>query len=78
MKKLIICLMAVLGLTTACAQKNYETDEFTTKSGKTVKFHALMHACIRIEARRYRLTLWLSWAIALLIMLLCLRQTISL
>ena len=49
MKKLIICLMAVLGLTTACAQKNYETDEFTTKSGKTVKFHALMHACIRIE-----------------------------
>ena len=27
----------------------YETDAFTTKSGKTVKFHALMHACIRIE-----------------------------
>ncbi len=49
MKKLIICLMAVLGLTTACAQKSYEVDEFTTKSGKTVKFHALMHACIRIE-----------------------------
>ena len=49
MKKLIICLMAVLGLTTACAQKNYEVDEFKTKSGKTVKFHALMHACIRIE-----------------------------
>lgn len=49
MKKLIICLMAVLGLTTACAQKSYEVDEFKTKSGKTVKFHALMHACIRIE-----------------------------
>ena len=49
MKKLIICLLAVLGLTTACAQKNYEIDEFKTKSGKTVKFHALMHACIRIE-----------------------------
>ena len=41
--------MAVLGLTTACAQKSYEVDEFKTKSGKTVKFHALMHACIRIE-----------------------------
>lgn len=27
----------------------YETDAFTTNSGKTVKFHALMHACIRIE-----------------------------
>jgi L-ascorbate metabolism protein UlaG (beta-lactamase superfamily) len=49
MKKLITCLLAVLGLTTACGQKNYEVDEFTTKNGKTVKFHALMHACIRIE-----------------------------
>ena len=49
MKKLIICLMAVLGLTTACAQKSYEVDEFKTKSGKTIKFYALMHACIRIE-----------------------------
>ena len=27
----------------------YETDVFKTKSGKTVKFHALMHASIRIE-----------------------------
>ena len=27
----------------------YETDVFTTKSGKTVTFHALMHACIRIQ-----------------------------
>ena len=49
MKKLIFCLVAVLGLTTACAQKSYEVDEFKTKSGKTVKFHALRHACIRIE-----------------------------
>ena len=49
MKKLIFCLVAVLGLTTACAQKSYEVDEFKTKSGKTVKFHALMHACILIE-----------------------------
>ena len=28
---------------------NYEVDVFKTKSGKTLKFHALMHACIRIE-----------------------------
>lgn len=28
---------------------NYEVDEFQTKNGKTVKFHALMHASIRIE-----------------------------
>ena len=27
----------------------YETDSFTTKSGKTVKFHALVHSSIRIE-----------------------------
>ena len=28
---------------------NFEVDIFKTKSGKTVKFHALMHASIRIE-----------------------------
>ena len=28
---------------------DYEIDTFTTKSGKTVKFHALMHGSIRIE-----------------------------
>ena len=49
MKKLFTCLLAVLGLTTACGQKSFEIDEFATKSGKTVRFHALMHACIRIE-----------------------------
>ena len=27
----------------------YEVDAFQTKSGKTVRFHALMHSCIRIE-----------------------------
>lgn len=27
----------------------YEVDVFKTRSGKTVKFHALMHACIRME-----------------------------
>ena len=29
--------------------ETYEVDVFTTKSGKTVKFHALVHASIRIE-----------------------------
>ena len=43
------CLFAALGLTTACGQGNYETDVFTTKSGKTVTFHALVHASIRIQ-----------------------------
>ena len=27
----------------------YEVDVFKTKSGKSVKFHALVHASIRIE-----------------------------
>ena len=43
------CLLATLGLTTACGQTNYETDVFKTKSGKEVKFHALVHASIRIQ-----------------------------
>ena len=49
MKKILTCLFAALGLTTACAQGNYETDVFKTKSGKTVTFHALVHASIRIQ-----------------------------
>ena len=61
MKKLFTCLLTVLGMNTVCSQNlenadvkgfaadKYETDVFTTKSGKTVRFHALMHACIRIE-----------------------------
>jgi L-ascorbate metabolism protein UlaG (beta-lactamase superfamily) len=49
MKKLLTCLFAALGLTTACGQGNYETDVFKTKSGKTVTFHALVHASIRIQ-----------------------------
>lgn len=49
MKKLLTCLLVTLGLTTACGQTNYETDVFKTKSGKEVKFHALVHASIRIE-----------------------------
>ena len=50
MKKTITFLLAALGMTTACSQKlPYEVDSFTTKSGKTVKFHALVHSSIRIE-----------------------------
>ena len=49
MKKLLTCLLATLGLTTACGQTNYETDVFKTKSGKEVMFHALVHASIRIQ-----------------------------
>ena len=51
MKKFLTCLLATLGLTTACGQtqQNFETDVFNTKSGKTVTFHALVHASIRIQ-----------------------------
>lgn len=40
-------LTGCLGLNTAYSQ-TYETDVFKTKSGKTVTFHALVHASIRI------------------------------
>ena len=61
MKKTIACLLAALGLGSACGQQTvqnsdkpvttdaYEVDSFKTGGGKTVKFHALMHASIRIE-----------------------------
>ena len=50
MKKMITCILATIGLFSACGQKaDYETDVFTTKSGKTVKIYALMHSSIRIE-----------------------------
>ena len=39
----------MMGLTMAYGQGNYETDVFTTKSGKTIKIHALMHASVRME-----------------------------
>ena len=60
MKKLMMSLCALLGLTTATvAQRQqgsaYEVDTFTTKSGKTVTFHALMHASIRIQYDGYEL-----------------------
>jgi L-ascorbate metabolism protein UlaG (beta-lactamase superfamily) len=52
MKKIFTSLLALLVLTTACAQPQndpYEVDVFKTKSGKTLKFHALVHSSIRIE-----------------------------
>jgi L-ascorbate metabolism protein UlaG (beta-lactamase superfamily) len=64
MKKLIACLLAASGflctnLKGGTVEKEeagmpvtadtYEVDVFRTKSGKTVRFHALMHASIRIE-----------------------------
>ena len=50
MKRIIICLLAGLGLTTACSQQMPENvDVFQTKSGKTISFHALVHASIRIQ-----------------------------
>lgn len=64
MRKLIISLLSILGLTSAIGQQrienvnksspavtadNFEVDVFQTKSGKTVRFHALMHATIRME-----------------------------
>ena len=61
MKKILTCLLAVLGLSSACGQQpskvagnatatnsSYEVDTFKTKSGKPVRFYALMHASIRI------------------------------
>ena len=52
MKNFITCLLATIGMTTACGQRptdTYEVDVFKTKSGKVVKCHALMHSCIRIQ-----------------------------
>ena len=49
----IIALPLILGLMSACGHgasaDAYETDTFVTSSGKTVRFHALTHASIRIE-----------------------------
>lgn len=53
MKKILTYLLTTLGLTTACGQaqntSTYEVDEFQTASGKTVRFHALVHASIWID-----------------------------
>ena len=50
MKKLITSVIALVGVAAACSQSNpYEVDSFTTKNGKTVKIHALVHSSMRIE-----------------------------
>ncbi len=61
MRNLMTCLLTFLGLTSAFGQQRienvnksgsantYEVDAFQTKSGKTVRFHALVHASIRME-----------------------------
>ena len=54
MKKIMALMLAAMGLFAVCGEAAaeehaYEKDVFTTKSGKTVTFHALMHACIRIQ-----------------------------
>ena len=46
---IITSLLTLLGLSSACSQQTYEVDSFTTKNGKTVKIHALVHASMRIE-----------------------------
>lgn len=49
MKKLTTLILALLGLTGASCASDYEMDTFKTKSGKEVRFHALVHASIRIQ-----------------------------
>ena len=49
MKMIITSLLTLLGLASSCGQQTYEVDSFTTKNGKTVKIHALVHASMRIE-----------------------------
>ena len=50
MKKMITCILALAGIASACGQNSpAEVDTFTTKNGKTVKIHALVHSSMRIE-----------------------------
>lgn len=55
MKRMFISLLVAVGLQAAGSVSalaneggTYEMDEFVTKGGKTVRFYALMHACVRI------------------------------
>ena len=53
MQKFITCII-LLGTTYILNSKpmlikTFETDEFQTKTGKIIRFHALMHSSIRIE-----------------------------
>lgn len=52
MKKILLPI--IFGLLTSCGQSKasdntYEIDTFVTPNGKTIRFHALTHASIRIE-----------------------------
>ena len=54
MRRIFALMLLAIGLFVVCGEvsateNTYETDVFTTKSGKTVTVYALMHACIRIE-----------------------------
>lgn len=49
MKKLTTLILALIGFTGASCASDYEMDTFKTKSGKEVRFHALVHASIRIQ-----------------------------
>lgn len=51
MKQFFACLLLMLGLSVSAQESHdtYEVDVFTTPGGRTVKFHALVHASIRIE-----------------------------
>ena len=49
MKIIITSLLALMGLAACSQPDSYEVDSFITNSGKLVKFHALVHASIRIE-----------------------------
>ena len=43
------CIIAWKEAGKAVTTDSYEVDEFTTKSGKIIRFHALVHASIRVE-----------------------------
>ena len=51
MKQMLISLLLLLSLAAGAQESHdtYETDVFTTPGGRTVTFHALVHASIRIE-----------------------------
>ena len=49
MKRIMTSLIVLLGLASCSQTLPYEVDSFTTKNGKTVKFHALVHSSMYIE-----------------------------
>ena len=55
-----VALLIMMGVITSCGQNSvhsdeYETDTYTTASGKLVHFHALTHASIRIDYEGYEI-----------------------